>query len=215
MREGEESKAQRYDATVIFGDIRGFTNFSSHHEPELVIDLLDQHLEKQVKIVFEEEGTIDKFLGDGIMVVFGAPNKQPDKEIRAVRAAWRMRAASFEPLKDEKGNQHVLREGFGIATGPLVLGFVGSRRLSSLTTIGDTVNLSSRLQGVTGDADIVIDRATYDRVKDYVEVEEIGPVQLKGKDEKIHCWRVTALKDVRGGIIDEEKSSPPSNLKTL
>ncbi|MDX1934579.1 MAG: adenylate/guanylate cyclase domain-containing protein [Capsulimonadales bacterium] len=212
MRYGDESASRRYDATVIFGDIRGFTNFSSHHEPERVIDLLDKHLDKQVKIVFEEEGTVDKFLGDGIMVVFGAPNEQPDRHIRAVRAAWRMRAASFETLYDELGNAYHLREGFGIASGPLVLGFVGSRRLNSLTTIGDTVNLAARLQGVTGDADIVIDQATFEKVRDHVVTEEMGPVAVKGKDEKILCWRVVGLKDTSDIVPFEEKTPVPSKI---
>jgi adenylate cyclase len=199
MREGQDSKPKLCHATVIFGDIRGFTSFASKHPPGRVIHLLDRHLENQIRLVFDEEGTIDKFLGDGIMAIFGAPQALDNAELRAVRAAWRMREASCQPVRDEEGNEYVLRSGFGIATGPFVLGFVGSRRLSSLTTIGDTVNLAARLQGVTGDADIIIDRTTYEKVKEFVEVESLGQVTLKGKEnEIIHCWRVTALKDASG-----------------
>ena len=206
LRQSEESKPDLKVGTVVFGDIRGFTRFSGKHDPALVINLLDQHLEQQIRIVFEESGTIDKFLGDGIMVIFGAPLPLENAEWHAVRAAWRMREASFNTLRDDKGNEYTLKAGFGVATGEFVLGFVGSRRLNSLTTIGDTVNIASRLQGVTSEPDIIIDRNTFDKVKDFIEAEELGAVEIKGKDEKIHCWRVTALRP-ESDMIGEEKTS--------
>jgi adenylate cyclase len=195
LREGYEAKPRRYEATVIFGDIRGFTTFSESKTPEMVIELLDKHLEKLVDILFTEEGTIDKFLGDGIMAVFGAPKAQSDAAVRAVRACWKMRLAALEPVLDEKGGQHVLATGFGIATGPLVAGHVGSKALSSYTLIGDRVNLAARLQAVTGEPDVIIDGATYELVKAHVEVEYLGERPMKGKAEPVACFKVTEWKD--------------------
>jgi adenylate cyclase len=94
---------------------------------------------------------------------------------------------------DEMGNAYRLKTGFGICTGPFVLGHVGSKDLYSLTTIGDTVNLASRLQAVTGQPDVIIDRATYELVHDHVEVQEQGDVEVKGKSGRITCYIVTAF----------------------
>ena len=194
LREGFEAKPQRYHATVIFGDIRNFTGFSENHTPEVVVQLLDKHLEKLVRIVFEEGGTVDKFLGDGVMIVFGAPaaRPEPDATFRAVRAAWRMREAALIPITDDEGNIYTFRTGFGVTTGPFVAGHVGSKKLSSFTLIGDTVNLSARLQAVTGEPDVVIDQATYEQVVDHVTVEDLGLQKVKGKDQAIACYKVTA-----------------------
>jgi adenylate cyclase len=198
LREGFESQPRRYEATVIFGDIRGFTSFSEKHPPETVVRLLDKHLEKLIRIVLAADGTVDKFLGDGIMVVFGAPRPQPDAAVRAVRAAWRMREAALQPITDQ-GEVYTFATGFGITTGPLVAGNVGSKELASFTLIGDTVNLASRLQAVTGQPDVIIDAATYALVRDHVTVEELGElgkgVKVKGKDEYVACYAVRDWKD--------------------
>jgi adenylate cyclase len=195
LRTGADTKPRRYEATVVFGDIRGFTNFSEAHPPERVIDLLDKHLEKMIRIIFSERGTIDKFLGDGVLALFGAPEQYPDAALHAVRAAWKMREASLEPVADELGNTYRLKTGFGICTGPFVLGHVGSKDLYSLTTIGDTVNLASRLQAITGQPDVIIDRATYELVHDHVDVQEKDDVEVKGKSDRITCYIVTGFYD--------------------
>lgn len=201
LREGFESAPRRHEATVVFGDIRGFTSFSEKHAPEMVVRLLDKHLEKLVRIVFEENGTVDKFLGDGIMAVFGAPalhGPEPDAAVRAVRAAWRMRQAALESITDE-GQAYTFYTGFGITTGPLVAGHVGSKELSSFTLIGDTVNLAARLQAVTGEPDVILDGPTYELVKDHVVAEEFGElgrgVKVKGKEEYVACFVVREWRD--------------------
>ena len=196
LREGFEAKPLRYNATVIFGDIRGFTSFSEKHPPEKVVRLLDKHLEKFVRIVYELEGTVDKFLGDGIMIVFGAPKPQEDAAYRAVKAAWLMREAANIPVIDElDGSVYPLATGFGVTTGPLVAGHVGSDQLSSYTLIGDTVNLSARLQAVTGQPDVIIDQATLDQVAAHVDVEDLGFQNIKGKEQDVACFKVIAWRD--------------------
>ena len=196
LREGFEAKPLRFNATVVFGDIRNFTGFSEKHEPEKVVRLLDKHLEKFVRIVYSLDGTVDKFLGDGIMIVFGAPKPQEDAAYRAVKAAWLMREAAAVPVVDEEdGSTEALATGFGVTTGPLVAGHVGSDQLSSYTLIGDTVNLAARLQAVTGQPDVIIDQATLDQVADHVEVEDLGLQTLKGKSQDVACFKVISWRD--------------------
>jgi adenylate cyclase len=191
LREGFEAKPRRIEeATVIFGDIRGFTKFSEQHPPEMVVRLLDKHLEKLVLIVYEQVGTVDKFLGDGILIVFGAPKPQPDSAVRAVRSAWRMREAAAVAVVDDDGKEYPFATGFGITTGALMSGHVGSKHLSSFTLIGDTVNLASRLQAITGEPDVVIDSATLEKVRDYVTVEFLGEKVVKGKEQPVPCYKV-------------------------
>ena len=203
LRAGDEGRPERLEATVLFGDIRGFTRFSEQHSPETVVALLDKHLEKMVSITLDEagmEGAVDKFLGDGILAVFGAPRLQGQEfsqqrnALRAVRAACRMQEAAMQPIKEPSGEEHVLATGFGITTGPLLLGHVGLGRLKTFTLIGDTVNFASRLQGVTGQPDVLIDAVTYELVRDHVEVEPLHDVRVKGKEEAFTCYIVKRLR---------------------
>lgn len=187
--------AKRYEASVMFGDIRSFTSFSEKHSPEKVVYLLNRHLERMTTIVAKENGTIDKFLGDGLLAVFGAPIPFATSAEAAVRAAWHMRNAAQKPIVDEVGAEHVLSTGFGISTGPFLGGDIGSKRLRNWTVIGDTVNLASRLQGVTGQDDVIIDEPTYELVRSHVEVESLGAVTLKGKAQPVPCFRVTEWHD--------------------
>ena len=138
---------------------------------------------------------MDKFLGDGILVVFGAPVPQEDGAVRAVRASIRMRDISLQPFPDDDGTLYTLSSGFGVTTGPFVAGHVGSRQRHDFSVIGDTVNLSSRLQGVTGKPDVIIDEPTYERVRAHVEVESLGEVTLKGKTLPVQCYRVLSWSD--------------------
>lgn len=193
LRDEGDTAAERYEATVLFGDIRGFTTLSDQRSPERVVRLLNLHFERLTERIYRESGTIDKFMGDGILAVFGAPIPHPQSAARAVRAALDMREASLEPLADE-GEQLVLATGFGIATGPFVAGHVGSRQRHDFTVIGDVVNVASRLQGVTGEPDVIIDAATYDLVRELVEVESLGEVALKGKPQPVPCYKVLRWK---------------------
>src|SRR5262249_12388044 len=132
--ESSEVAAQRYRASVVFGDIRGFTAFTTMHSPEVVVKLLNMHFERMTKIIYEDKGTIDKFFGDGVMALFGAPVHLQDSAMHAVRAAWKMCEASREPLNLE-GEAYVLSSGFGVTTGWLVAGHVGSKMRHDYTVI--------------------------------------------------------------------------------
>jgi len=189
-----ESAARRYQATIVFGDIRGFTSFSDRHDPELVIRLLNRHFERLTDIIYEEKGTIDKFLGDGILVIFGAPVRSKDAAGRAVRAAVRMQMVSLEPLEVD-GEVYRFDTGFGITTGEFVAGHVGSRKRHDFSVIGDVVNVASRLQGVTGEPDVIVDETTYLAVLDRVRAEPLGEVTLKGKPKPVPCFKIIGWRD--------------------
>jgi adenylate cyclase len=194
LKGSEGLTAQRYKASCVFGDIRGFTSFTTMHSPETVVKLLNMHFERMTTIIYEEQGTIDKFMGDGVMVLFGAPVPIEDGAICAVRAAWRMCEASKEPLLLD-GEAYVLSSGFGVTTGWLVAGHVGSKMRHDYTVIGDVVNISSRLQGVTGAADVVIDTATMRLVEEFADVMPLGEVFIKGLPEHMECFRVVGWRE--------------------
>ena len=113
-----------------------------------------------------------------------------ESAVAAVRSAWKMREAALEPIVDDEGNSHVLATGFGITTGSFLGGDIGSKQLRNWTIIGDTVNLASRLQGVTGEPDVIIDDPTYELVRDHVAVVSLGAVTLKGKSQPVPCYKV-------------------------
>jgi len=209
LKGDEDLGARRYEASVMFGDIRGFTSFSEKHSPEHVVDVLNLHLEKLTKIIADEHGTIDKFLGDGILACFGAPIAFDGSAVSAVRAAWKMRQAAMDPVKDSSGESHVLATGFGITTGPFLAGDIGSKQLKNWTVIGDVVNLASRLQGVTGEPDVIIDSETYRLVRAHAVVEPLGAVTLKGKAQPVECFKVVKWSDqpIEGGTLDRSNSN--------
>ncbi len=203
LRQEGKMGASRINATVIFGDIRNFTGFSEAHPPEQVVRLLNKHLSRLTNVIYQEGGTIDKFLGDGILVVFGAPIPQVNSAYHAVKSAVKMRDISLEEFPDDDGTMFKLASGFGITTGPLVSGHVGSEQRHEFTIIGDTVNLSSRLQGVTGKPDVVIDHPTFLELEQYMDVESLGEVTLKGKTNPVACYKVVKWYDEPKNIVEK------------
>lgn len=207
LRSEGETTAQRSIATVVFGDIRGFTAFTNRHSPETVVNLLNQHFERMTSIIYGQNGTIDKFLGDGVMALFGVPVPRKDSVECAVRAGWQMCQVSNVPL-ELGGESYVFESGFGITTGPLVAGHVGSRTRHDYTVIGDAVNMAARLQGVTGLGDVIIDAATYSLVRSIVKVENLGKVAVKGASLPIECYRVLAVEGEAGELESRSEPSP-------
>jgi adenylate cyclase len=144
------------ELTVLFSDIRGFTTLSENTDAAVVVQLLNRYFERQVEVVFRHGGTLDKFIGDCIMAFWGAPLDDPAHARRAVAAALEMQSellAFREELAREHGAAAASFDvGIGIHSGPAVVGFIGSRRKLDYTAIGDTVNLASRIEGLTRDA---------------------------------------------------------------
>ena len=178
----------RRDVTLLFSDIRGFTTLSETRSPEEVIALLNRYFTLQVDVVFEHGGSLDKFIGDCIMAMWGAPLDQPDHARRAVACALDM-ADTLQAFKRELGaEQSDFDVGIGLHSGPAVVGLMGSqKRRLEYTAIGDTVNLASRIEGLTKDAKrrILVSRDTAERCGDAFEFVSCGTFPVKGRAQPV------------------------------
>jgi adenylate cyclase len=184
---------KRLELTVLFSDIRGFTTLSQELSPERVVAILNQYLTAMTEVIFQNRGTVDKFLGDGVMVLFGAPLTCPDAPVRAVNTAIQMQERLEELGANwEREGVGPLRIGIGIHTGDAIVGNIGSPRRMSYTAIGDTVNIASRLQDLTKtfDSSIIFSEAVYRCIKEQAAVKPLGPVILKGRDEPINIYGI-------------------------
>ncbi len=187
---------ERKRLSIFFSDIRGFTSMSEKMEPEEVVGLLNEYLTKMTEIIFEFSGTLDKFIGDAIMAIWGAPVDQPDHAERAVLAAIKMQEAISELQKKwEKEGQKVIHIGMGVNTGDVVVGNMGANIRMDYTSIGDDVNLAARLEENAKGEQILISHPTYERVQDLVEVKELEPLKVKGKEKTIKVYEVHGLKN--------------------
>jgi PAS domain S-box-containing protein len=184
---------KRSDITVLFADIRGFTSYSETQSPEQLVSVLNRYLAAGAEVVLEEEGTIDKFLGDAVMAWFNAPIPQEDHTLRAVRAALKLRdrvAALHQVLPPEAH----LGFGVGIHYGDAVLGLIGTEKRLDYTAIGDSVNTAKRLQENAARNQIVISQAAYERVSNSIEARPMEPISVKGKREPIPVYEILGLK---------------------
>jgi len=178
--------------TAVFADIRGFTSFSENLEPEELVAILNQYLAAAADAVLEEQGTIDKFMGDAIMAWYNAPIPQPDHTLRAVRSALKIRDA-IKQLHDKFPPEHRLSFGVGIHYGDAVLGLVGTELRLEYTAIGDSVNTAKRIQENSAANQILISAPAYEFVRGQVDVREVAPVNAKGKREPIPVFEVLGL----------------------
>ncbi|MBN1285290.1 MAG: response regulator [Anaerolineae bacterium] len=181
------------EITVMFADLEGFTTLSERLEPIEVIDVLNRYLERIVAVLKDGGGTIDKYLGDGVMALFNTPLPQADHALRAVRAALRIREGLDE---FHKGFEARCRLGinFGIHTGKAIVGNVGTADLMDFTAVGDTVNTASRLQGLCHGSQVLISRATYEQVQEQVDACALGSRRVKGREEPVEIYQVTEMK---------------------
>lgn len=185
----------RQEITSFYADIRGFTSFSERTEPEFQIEVLNRHLTLAVQAILDQEGTLDKFVGDAVMAIFNAPEPQEDHALRAVRAALTMQQymQGHHILVDEKEQLHF---GIGITVGEAVVGNIGSAaHQRNFTAIGDCVNFSSRLSGLAKADQILMGEAAYRRVQERVEARFIGDVQVKGHSRPDPVYEVLGLRD--------------------
>jgi adenylate cyclase len=189
---------ERKDITVLFSDIRGFTSMSESMQPEEVVGILNDYLTTMTDIILEYGGTIDKFIGDAIMAVFGAPIPYADHTLRAAKASLRMRdALKTLWLKWTEEQKHPFDIGIGISTGEAIVGNIGSVRRTEYTAIGDIVNLGARIEPLNKEYNthILISEAVYERIKDFITVSEIGQVRVRGKKHEVRLFELTALKE--------------------
>jgi adenylate cyclase len=185
---------ERREVTVLFCDIRGFTALAERLTPEQVVSLLNEFYTLMVETTFKHDGTLDKFLGDAVMAVFGAPIAHPDHAARAVRTALDMRAA-IAALGERRraAGQQPFGVGIGVSLGEVVAGTVGTEERMEYTVIGDSVNVASRLQDQAKAGMILVSRRTYEAVRDLVEVTSLGSVKVKGKEDEVEVYEVRGL----------------------
>lgn len=196
------------ELSVLFSDIRGFTSLAEEMEPETLVSLLNEYLTEMTDVVFEFEGLLDKYIGDAIMAVFGAPLEQSDHPLRACRTALKMldRLAKVQQRWEAEGTPR-LDIGIGINTGPMVVGNMGSDRRFDYTVMGDSVNLASRLEGINKEygTQVVISEFTYNWVKDDFFCRELDAVRVKGRARPAKIYELLAFRseeDPRVKIIE-------------
>jgi len=198
LKKGEiKLGGQKQELTVLFSDIRGFTSMSEKLAPEEVVHTLNEFLSAMTDIIFRNNGTLDKFMGDAVMAVFGSPVFYKDHALCAVRAAFMMKGKLNElNEKWKKQGRPPLAIGIGINTGEAIAGNMGSIRRMEYTVIGDTVNLASRLESLNKElnTEILISESTYMAVKGNVNAKEYTGIKVKGKEKNIKVYEAIEFK---------------------
>lgn len=188
-KEGSEhvgEKAESRNITVLFSDIRGFTSLSENRSPEEVVALLNRYFTLQVEVIFRFNGTVDKFIGDCIMAFWGAPLDNPQHARDAVMAAIEM-SKVLEKFKAELEDTNLdFDVGIGLHSGPAVVGSIGSAERKEFTAIGDTVNLASRIEGLTkGVSRILVSAETMQLCGDALDFHPVGSYKVKGREQEV------------------------------
>ena len=181
-----------HEVSILFSDIRGFTQMSQQIPPEEIAAFLNNdYFTPMGEIAYEYNGTVDKHIGDSIMVVFGSPVACDDNAIRAVKTARTMQKRAKE-IDDKlyKKNGLRLKIGIGISTGKVFSGILGSLRIKEFTSIGMPVNIAARLQGLATGGEILISDTTFQKLSSRIEVKTLPPVTVKGVNEPIAVYRV-------------------------
>ncbi len=183
----------RKEVTVLFSDIRDFTKFSEGHTPEEVVEMLNEYFEIMVSIITRNHGIVDKFVGDAIMAIWGAPNSTGEDNRYALQACLEMRTA-LSALNEKRAarEQTVIRIGIGLHSGPAISGTIGSTERMEYTAIGDTVNMASRVESSTKafGADLLVSDAVAASLTDRFIFEFAGAAEVKGKSEPINMFKV-------------------------
>lgn len=226
IKQGGEERS----ATMLFADIRGFTALSERIDAKGLVRLLNNYFEIMVDVIFAHGGTLDKFVGDEIMALWGAPLPVKEAERKAVKCALAMRDAleqfnelrrmEFEIAQESGTSPHddsfeSIRIGIGINTGRVVAGYIGSSKSLSYTVMGDPVNTASRLCGAAGPGEILIGRTTYDATPDHFHIQRIPNLTLKGKALPVEAFRVLSLTDEGTPLQEEAQVTDEHQLHVL
>ncbi len=187
----------RRDISILFSDIRGFTSMSEKLAPEEVVRRLNIYFKAMVEVVFQNDGTLDKYVGDAIMAFFGAPKDDPEHARKACRCALGMKQ-QLEAVNEHLAAEGIppMKIGIGINTGEVVVGNIGSERRMDYTVIGDSVNLASRLESMNKEfgTTIIISEFTLGEAPGFV-VKDLGSVRVKGKEESVRIYELTGEKE--------------------
>jgi adenylate cyclase len=182
----------RMDITTIFADIRGFTSFSEATDPETLVNVLNRYLAIAADSILNEEGTIDKFLGDAVMAWFNAPIPQDDHALRAIRVSLAIQNHVIQ-LHSEMPAQFQLSFGIGIHSGEALLGLIGTDKRLEYTAIGDSVNTAKRLQENAQPGQILISQCVADAVASEVMLRSMPPIRAEGKERPLQVYEVLGM----------------------
>lgn len=187
--------------SVLFSDVRGFTTYTETHAPEETVAILKEYLTAMVEVILENNGILDKFVGDAVMALFGTPVKLPNHAYSACKTALDMRDRLNE-LQDKwrAEGREIFEIGIGVNTGKAVVGNLGSEQIFDYTAIGDTINLGARLESINKDYDtqkhIIISEFTLEMLGDLAEVRYLDEVKVKGKNEAVKIYELLSLKEL-------------------
>ncbi|MGB9635145.1 MAG: adenylate/guanylate cyclase domain-containing protein [Candidatus Micrarchaeia archaeon] len=183
---------EKHQVTVVFTDVRGFTSLSEKLDPKQIVELLNGHFDIITEEIFNEDGTVLKYIGDATMAVFNAPVQKENHAVCAIKACVKIqnRMREYARMVKKKYGVNNFSIGIGVNTGEVVMGNIGSYRYMDYTVIGDTVNIASRLNGVAKSGEIVVSESTYELVKGKFRFSEPEEVAVKGKSIPIKVYRV-------------------------
>jgi len=180
--------------TTLFADVSGFTSYGEKHPPETVFKVLNAYLSLAARAILDEEGTLDKFMGDAVLAIWNSPDEQQDHALRATRAAVNIMKHALAAHKHfPEPDQHMVFR-IGISTGFAMVGNVGTSDLFNYTAIGDTVNLAQRLQSAAIPGQILLYKDTYDIVAEYVHATPLNPLTVKGRAQPAEVYELKGLK---------------------
>lgn len=206
-------KNTRKRITILFCDVKDFTALSEKCDPEKLITNLNELFKEIVNIIFENNGTVDKFIGDCIMAYWGDMGTSENNEFMAVKTALeikkRINELKIENIRDDKITFDVK---IGINTGEAILGLAGTDKIMSYTAMGDAVNVASRLESncTIHGRDILISKSTYDAVKDKITVQEVGKISVKGRDEQIEVFEPIEMSEQERGNREQNRTGIPA-----
>ncbi len=196
--------------TVLFSDIRGFTSMSEKMEAPEVVSMLNEYFEEMVDVLFRHEGTLDKYVGDEIMALFGAPILRPEDPANAVNCAVEMqkRLREFNRLREVR-QESPIQIGIGINTGEAVFGALGSSKTMQYTVVGDTVNVASRLCSLAQAGEIIVSEDTYNALGDKFETVELPRARVKGKSGELRVWNVVGHASAQPELTKPVQAATP------
>jgi class 3 adenylate cyclase len=181
------------DLTVLFSDLENFTSIAEVTEPERLLNILNTYHTLMVSIIRDNGGTVDKFMGDGVIALYNTPTDQPDHAVRAVLTALHIREV-MDAFHQQFEPPYRLKINFGIHTGKAVVGNVGAPEIMNFTAVGDTINLGARLEQMSRNGQILISEATYKQASSIIDAEPIGELRVKGREMPVLTYNVTGLK---------------------
>ena len=186
---------QKTHVTTMFCDIRGSSQIAEQLTPQELVTLLNEHFTAMTEILFEYEGTLDKYIGDEIMAIFGAPISVGNEDYRAVWAALEMQARNKELNAARRAeNRPLLHFGIGIDSGEVIAGYIGSPKRMDFTVVGDRVNTAKRFCDMASAGKVVVGENTWKAIEQYAEGIPMGKLTLKGKQQTVFAYEVVSLK---------------------